>query len=436
MLLSAYRAVSWLATPLIGLYLRRRLANGREHPERFGERLGHHSIARPLGSLVWCHAASVGEALSVLPLIARFREAYPDWSVLITTGTLTSAEIVAQRAGEGIIHQFVPVDRPGAVARFLDHWQPNLAIWVESELWPNLIRQTSARGIPMALVNARMSEKSAKGWQRWPRAIRQLLGAFDIVLAQSAEDARRLMRLGAARVQTLGNLKTAAPPLPVDDRELRSLRAIIGDRPVWLAASVHPEEIEDIASVQRYLNLQWPDFLTIIVPRHPERGVEWASRYFSESGVSLRSAGDWPDKKAYIADTLGELGLFYRLAPIAFVGGSLAPIGGHNPLEPARLGAAILLGPHCHNFREVSHGLRSAGGAHQVDDATELANAIAALHKDRSLGAGMIEAAARVAAAETSVLEHVVNAIAQILPADGRDKANRDWRNQADHARS
>lgn len=418
MLLSAYRAASWLASPLIGLYLRRRLAKGREHPERFGERFGHPGAERPPGELLWCHAASVGEAISVLPLLERYQAAHPDWTLLLTTGTLTSAALVAERAVPGLIHQFVPVDRPDAVARFLDYWRPSVALWIESELWPNLVRETRRRGVPMGLINARMSARSFKKWQRWPGTIRHLLGCFDNVLAQSAEDAKRLMQLGAHSVVALGNLKSAAPPLPADEKALQSLRAIIGNRPCWLAASIHPEEIEDITVVQRYLTLQWPDCLTIIVPRHPERSVEWAETYFAHAGARLRSRGDWPDGKVYIADTLGELGLFYRLSPISFVGGSLAPIGGHNPLEPARLGSAILFGPHHFNFQEVSDALRSAGAAEEVEDAAALASAIMTLRKEPRLRSTMVEAAARVAAAETSVLDHVLAAVQKLVPAD------------------
>jgi 3-deoxy-D-manno-octulosonic-acid transferase len=411
MLLSAYKAASWLASPLISYYLRRRLARGREHPERFGERFGYPGAERPAGELLWCHAASVGEAVSVLPLLERFRTAHPDWCVLLTTGTVSSAALVASRAVEGVIHQFVPVDKPDAVARFLDYWQPSAALWVESELWPNLVQETRRRGVPMGLINARMSARSFRNWRRFPGPIRHLLASFDLTLAQSSEDARRLMALGAPSVRTLGNLKSAAPPLPADAKALRSLRAIIGSRPVWLAASVHPEEIEEITVVQRYLNLQWPDCLSIIVPRHPERGREWAETYFASADVRLRSNGDWPDGKVYIADTLGELGLFYRLAPVSFVGGSFAPIGGHNPLEPARLGSAILHGPHQFNFQEVSDALASAGGAEEVEDAAALASAIMALRKEPALRKRMVEAAARVAAAETAVLDHVLAAV-------------------------
>ena len=414
MLLSAYKAASWLASPLIGLYLRRRLAKGREHPERFGERFGYAGAERPPGDLLWCHAASVGEAVSVLPLLERFRSAHPDWCILLTTGTVSSAALVASRAPEGVIHQFAPVDKPDAVARFLDHWQPSAALWVESELWPNLVRETRRRGVPMGLINARMSERSFRNWRRFPGPIRHLLGSFDLTLAQSSADARRMMALGAPSVKILGNLKSAAPPLPADAKALRSLRAIIGSRPVWLAASIHPEEIEEITVVQRYLTLQWPDCLTIVVPRHPERGKEWAETYFASADARLRSNGDWPDGKVYIADTLGELGLFYRLAPVSFVGGSFAPIGGHNPLEPARLGSAILFGPHQFNFQEVSDALASAGGAEAVEDGAALASAIMALRKEPAFRKSMIEAAARVAAAETAVLDHVLAAVEKL----------------------
>lgn len=416
MLLSAYKVASWLASPLIALYLRRRRAQGREHPERFGERFGYAGVERPPGELLWCHAASVGEAVSVLPLLERFKAAQPDWTVLLTTGTVSSAGLVASRAKDILIHQFVPVDQPDAVNRFLDYWQPSAALWVESELWPNLVRETCRRGVRMGLINARMSARSFRSWQRFPGPIRELLNSFDLTLAQSAEDARRLMALGANGVKILGNLKSAAPPLPADAKALRSLQALIGSRPVWLAASVHPEEIEEITVVQRYLTLQWPDCLTIIVPRHPERGREWARTYFANADVRLRSKGDWPDGKVYIADTLGELGLFYRLAPVAFIGGSFAPIGGHNPLEPARLGSAILFGPHQFNFQEVSDALRSAGAAEEVKDAADLASAIMALRKEPQIRRSMIEAAARVAAAETSVLDHVLSAVEGLLP--------------------
>jgi len=415
MLLALYRTLTRLGGPFIGLYLRRRQAKGREDPERLPERLGHAGTDRPAGPLVWCHAASVGEAVSVLPLLERFRQENPGWLVLLTTGTVTSAGLVRERAPEGLIHQYVPVDRPDAVTRFLDHWRPHLALWVESELWPNLIGQTHARGIPMVLVNGRMSNRSAAGWRRWPRTAQRLLEAFDLILPQTAEDAARFIRLGAPRVEVRGNLKSAAPPLPYDEGELRRLQAIVAGRPCWVAASLHPGEEETAAAVHEALVREIPDLLTLIVPRHPHRGVAWAETSLRHLNPQLRSRGDWPDGAVYIADTLGELGLFYRLAKVAFVGGSMAEAGGHNPLEPARLGAAILYGPYVFNFAEVFDSLRAVGGAYCTQDAETMAKAVWALLDDDPLRRQMVDAAARLAAAESQVLDQVLTALAPYI---------------------
>ena len=417
MLLPLYRLLTRMAGPMIGLYLRRRQAKGREDPERLPERLGHPGVPRPAGPLLWCHAASVGEAISVLPLLERFRMENGGWHILLTTGTVTSAQLVSERAPEGVIHQYVPVDRPGGVTRFLDHWRPQLAVWVESELWPNLISFTHDRGIPMVLLNGRMSDRSATGWRRWPRTAQSLLGSFDLILPQTAEDAARFIRLGAPRVEVRGNLKSAAPPLPYDAGELRRLQAIIGNRPCWVAASLHPGEDEAVAAVHAALLRELPDLLTIVVPRHPHRGVTWAETSLVHLNPQLRSRGDWPDGAVYIADTLGELGLFYRLAKVAFVGGSLVEVGGHNPLEPARLGAAILFGPYVHNFGEVCESLRAAGGAYYTRDAETLAKAVWALLDDDPLRRQMVDAAARVAAAESQVLDQVLAALAPYVSA-------------------
>lgn len=415
MLLSVYRLLMSLAGPFIALYLRRRQARGREDPFRLPERLGHPGLLRPEGPLLWCHAASVGEAVSVLPLLERFRMEHGGWQILLTTGTVTSAQLIQDRAPEGVIHQYVPVDRPAAIVRFLDHWQPQLAVWVESELWPNLVCLTHDRRIPMVLLNGRMSERSAEGWRRWRGTVQRLLASFDLILAQTAEDAARFIRLGAPRVEMRGNLKSAAPPLPYDSGELRRLQAIIGNRPCWIAASLHPGEDEAVAAVHEALVQELPDLLTIVVPRHPHRGLAWAETTLSHLRPQLRSRGEWPDGAVYIADTLGELGLFYRLGKVAFVGGSLVDAGGHNPLEPARLGAAILFGPHFQNFNEVCDGLRAAGGAYSTQDAEDLARAIWALLDDDALRRQMVDAAARVAAAECQVLDQVLAALAPFV---------------------
>jgi 3-deoxy-D-manno-octulosonic-acid transferase len=269
----------------------------------------------------------------------------------------------------------------------------------------------------MVLLNGRMSHRSAAGWRRWPRTAQNLLAAFDLILPQTAEDAARFIRLGAPRVEVRGNLKSAAPPLPFDADELRRLQAIVGNRPCWVAASLHPGEDEAVAAVHEALVRELPDLLTIVVPRHPHRGLAWAETSFAHLRPQVRSRGDWPDGAVYIADTLGELGLFYRLAKVAFVGGSLVEVGGHNPLEPARLGAAILFGPYVQNFGEVCESLRAAGGAYYTRDAETLAKAVWALLDDDPLRRQMVDAAARVAAAESQVLDQVLAALAPYVAA-------------------
>lgn len=303
-------------------------------------------------------------------------------SVLLTTGTVTSAALLAERLPalglESVLHRFVPLDVPGWVARFLDHWRPDAVGFVESELWPNLIGGCEARGIPMMLVNARMSARSLRGWQRAPSFAQQILGAFTRVQAQSEADAAHLRLLGARDVDAPGNLKLAAPPLPVDPAELARLRALIGARPVWLASSTHPGEEDVVGRVHRGLASAHPDLLTIVAPRHPERGAAVAAAL----GASRRAAGQDPGPGIWVADTLGELGLLYRLAPLAFVGRSLVGQGGQNPLEPARLGCAIAVGPHTANFAESVQALEAAGALTRVADASELASWVDGMLRD------------------------------------------------------
>jgi 3-deoxy-D-manno-octulosonic-acid transferase len=346
--LALYRGATRLVGPLVDRYLDARLARGKEDPQRLGERRGIASRPRPAGFLAWVHAASVGEAVSALSLVDRL---IARGSVLLTTGTVTSGQIMSARLPEGALHQYVPVDRPDWVARFLDHWRPDLGLWLESELWPNLVTATAARGTPMVLVNARMSERSASRWRWLPWTIRPLLDAFDLCLAQSEESASRFRALGALRVEAPGNLKFAAPPLPVDEAELARLRAVIGDRPCWLAASTHPGEEALAGRVHEALAARHPRLLTLIAPRHPARGSDIAAAL--PGRVTRRTAGEGPTGDIYVADTLGELGLFYRVAPVVLIGKSMLEHGGHNPLEPARLGAAVLHGPNMQNFIEA-----------------------------------------------------------------------------------
>ncbi len=415
MIAGLYRLATFAGGPLIRAALARRMARGKEDRQRFGERLGRPSLPRPDGPLVWLHCASVGESLSMLPLVERI-VARPGLRLLMTTGTVTSARLMAQRLPAGALHQYAPVDRVAWVRSFLDHWRPDLALWAESEFWPNLLAETRRRGIPRVLVNARMSERSHRGWSRLPGFARWLLSHFALCLAQTPEDAARLRALGAADVRCLGNLKLAAPPLPCDDADLAALRAAVGPRPLWLAASTHSPEEALIGRVHRTLAAAHPDLLTVIVPRHPHRGPEIQGQLKAAGlAADLRSAGGGPASEIYVADTMGELGLFYRLSPIVFVGKSLAAEGGQNPVEPARLGAAVLFGPLMGNFPGTVPSMLAAGAARQVADETELAQAVAALLAEP---ARLAEARARALAwaeGEAGALEAVAEALEPFL---------------------
>ena len=300
--------------PFLRVMLRRRAAAGKEHLARLAERYGIETAPRPDGRVLWLHAASVGEALSVLPVL----EALPaDIFTLFTTGTVTSERLLRQRLPgtclEGrVAHRFVPLDVPVWVARFLDHWRPDLAAFVESEIWPNILAACRARDIPTVLLNARMSVRSAARWCHVPAFAAELIGGFAWIAAQSEADARRLVSLGGGHVEALGNLKFAAANLPVDEDELARLADLVGDRPRWLAASTHPGDEEAVAEVHRGLAGAHPGLLTAIVPRHPERGAAIAAIL---GGAPRRALGQDPGDGIWIADTLGEVGLLYRLFP-------------------------------------------------------------------------------------------------------------------------
>ena len=417
--LRLYRALTTLVGPLVILYLLRRMARGKEDRARFSERRGNAGRARPEGPLVWVHAASIGEAVSMLALLDEIVATHPALSVLVTTGTVTSARLLATRLPEGrAFHQYVPVDRPAYVRRFLDHWRPDLALWVESELWPNLVTATQARGIPLLLVNGRMSQRSFTRWQRWPSIINPLIGAFDLCLAQDAVQAERLRQLGARRALSVGNLKAAAGPLPVSEAELAKLAAQAAGRPLWLAASTHEGEEAIAAEVHRRLKGRWPDLLTIIVPRHPARAAAIAA-LLRQRGlrVARRSAAEAIDSSVelYLGDTLGELGLFYRLAGIAFIGGSMVPSGGHNPLEAALLDCAVLHGPDMSNCAAIARDLAAAGAALTVRDAEEFGAALARLLADPAERARRAAAGLDVAADNRAVLDAVMERIAPWL---------------------
>ena len=410
--LRLYRFLMTAVAPLTPLFLAYRLRRGKEDAARLCERRGEANAPRPAGPLLWVHGASVGEINAVLPLIANIRA--QGFAVLVTSGTTTSAELAQHRLPQGAVHQFVPLDVPAFVERFLDHWQPNLALFVESDLWPNLILASSARKIPLVLVNGRLSQRSFQRWQSLPKTIAAMLQRLDLCLAQSPADAERYAALGGPRVTNTGNLKLDVPAPPVDAAELEALRRAINGRFVIAAASTHPGEESAVMDAHQRLRSRFANLLTIIVPRHPHRGGEiYDLATTTGLNAALRSKREMLDERTdiYIADTLGELGLIYRLAPIVFMGGSLVEHGGQNPIEPAKLGAAILHGPHVWNFAEIYSALDHAHGAERVGDAGGLASRISAWLKNESERQAVSQAAHRTVDMLGGALERTLKAL-------------------------
>ncbi|MGD9923812.1 MAG: 3-deoxy-D-manno-octulosonic acid transferase [Pseudorhodoplanes sp.] len=383
MTLRAYRRAMSAAEPLANLWLKRRLRRGKEIKERLAERHGEPGLDRPAGPLVWLHGASVGEITSVFPLIEQLR--MQDVNLLVTSGTVTSAKVVKDRLPEDVIHQFIPLDAPRFVTRFLHHWRPDLGLFIEQDLWPNLILAAARRRIPLVLINGRMSEQSFKGWHSLRRTAKALLGKFDLCLAQSALDAERFAQLGMPSVQITGNLKLDVPAPPADEIKLAEMQRAAADRQVLVAASTHPGEDDAVIEAHRRARKGRPRLLTIIAPRHPERGPDILNRAVaSGSRAMLRSRGVTPDVRTdiYIADTMGELGLFYRLAHVVFMGGSIVEHGGQNPIEAAKLGKPILHGPNVWNFHDIYAALDAARGAEEVENIGHLAMRVSDLMKD------------------------------------------------------
>jgi 3-deoxy-D-manno-octulosonic-acid transferase len=413
--LTAYRYATAALAPFAPLALGRRALRGKEDRARMGERLGRASIPRPTGQLVWIHGASVGECLAALPLIELLLHT-EHRSVLVTSGTVTSAKLMAERLPARAIHQFSPIDTPAAVARFMDHWRPDAALFIDSEIWPNLLLEAHKRGVKLALVNGRMSERSFVGWQRARRTATAILSLYDVCFAQDEDSADRLRGLGARDVKVSGSLKADAPPLPADETKLASLVGAIGDRPVFLAASTHAGEEETILPAHDALRRQYGNLLTIVAPRHPERGGDIARLCGTRRSVR-RSEGRNPcaDTAVYIVDTLGELGIFYRLAPFAFMGGSLVAHGGQNPLEAARLSRAVMAGPHTENFTRVYDAVFAAQGSGRVQTSSEIVAFAARLLADPQEAARMGDAAERAGESLGGALEKTRLAVEEML---------------------
>jgi 3-deoxy-D-manno-octulosonic-acid transferase len=398
----------------MSLLLRERAARGKEDRARLKERLGIAARARPAGKLIWIHGVSVGESLAALPLTEKLIAR--GYHVLVTSGTVASAKVMQRRLPASALHQFVPLDVPGAVARFLDHWKPDAALFVESELWPNLLLAASARGIKLISINARISERSAAGWMKAPRSAARLMGAFDAVLAQDEEIAGRFRALGAHNVSVLGSLKADAPPLSCDLHALDALKAQIGSRPLLVAAQTHPAEDETVLPAHDRLRARFPDLLTILVPRHIERGPDIAMLCGARK-AARRSRGDQigPSTEIYVADTMGELGLFYRLSRFCFIGGTLVPLGGHNPLEPAALHCAILAGPHRASAAKAYEAILKAQTFGSVASCADIAELAGRLIENPALAAAAGEAAARGAASQAGAVAGTIAMVEKLL---------------------
>ena len=413
--LALYRGVTGLLEPWVPSLLTGRAKRGKEDVARIGERLGKASRPRPDGNLVWLHGVSVGESLSLLPLVLALRAARPDLALLVTSGTRTSADLLAQRLPPEVVHQYAPVDAPGTVAQFLDYWRPSLGVLVESELWPNLILGARARGVKLALMSARMTQASAEGWGRIPGTARTLLSAFDLILPQDSETGARLAKL-RAKIQGHLNLKRLGEPLPCDLSELSRLRADLAERSVILASNTHPGEEAMIVKAVRGLGA-----LLVITPRHPERGGTIAAELTGLGlKVARRSLGEalTPDTAVYLADTLGEMGLFYSLADVAVMGGSfVAGIGGHNPLEPARLGVPVVTGPYVFNAAELYDEMFACVAAMPAADAETLTRHLKGLMANPQIRRQMSDAGLAYAARQGATLEAALDLLIPLLPA-------------------
>lgn len=419
MLLGLYHGLTLALGPLVSGHLARRVKRSKEWPERLPERFGRAGLPRPNGSLVWLHAASVGESLAALPLIEALRTARPATALLLTVGTVSAATLMQKRLPPGVMLQFAPLDRAAYWRRFLAHWRPQLAVLVESELWPNLLRCLNRQGVPTVVVNARLSARSHRRWQHLPRTATQLFGMLTMVLAQTEADAGRFAELGAVSVRAVGNLKDAAQPLPYDDDALTRWHAVLGARPVLVAASTHEPEEAWLLDALRDLCARVPDLLLVLVPRHPERGdaIADAAAARGHDALPRRSQGGTitTATRVYLADTLGELGLIYRVADVALMGGSLIAHGGQNPLEAARLGVPVLFGSHMDNFAVIAARLLDAGAARRVT-LDRLADELAAVLTDPSARAAMAEAGRAVADHEAESLRRTLDALRPFLP--------------------
>ena len=419
--LTAYRLATQVLAPLAPQLLVSRARGGKEDPARLAERLGTASADRPAGLLVWLHGASVGESQLGLALAARLRAERPDIAFLHTSGTVTSAEVIARRLGPNDRHAYVPVDTPAAVAGFLDAWRPDLGICLEGELWPNLLQAAAARRIPLALANARMTARSLRGWGRTPAAARHILGLFAAILPADAGTRDGLMQLTGHELPPAGNLKLAATVPQPDPAQLAQLAPALSGRPVWLAASTHAGEEELVLAAHQSLMAGAPDALLILAPRHPDRAQEVEIAIRKAGFVPVRRSQDAVPQRGHgvwLWDTMGELGIAFALAPVTVMGGSLVEkVGGHNPVEPIAIGSAVISGMKVHNFADLYLDLEAAGGVVLVGAEPQgVALAVAGLLGQPDQRAAMLAHARAVVAEGAAAMDRAVAALVPLIP--------------------
>ena len=399
-------------------YINKRLKMGKEDTSRHNERLGKPLLARPEGKLIWLHGASVGESLSMLPLIHKLLKENPTYNIMVTTGTITSAELMGKRLPERAFHQYIPIDNPVFVKNFIKHWKPDIALWFESEFWPAMLGEIKKNKIPLILVNGRISDKTFDRWRMFKFVSKELLSCFTLCLGQSDEDARRLKIIGAPNAQCLGNIKYAGFNPPVDANKRAEILSQIGERTTWAVISTHHDEEAQIGKKIHEIKQQIPDLLTIIAPRHPQRGKD-IQQQLNALGLNtaLRTKQEkiTPKTDVYIADTIGEVGIWYNLAPVIFIGGSLVPHGGQNFIEPCRFHDAVIVGPFMHNFTDAMNRAKKADAIIQIKNTEQLATEVIKLLQNKEFWQERQEKAYNWAMKEAKVLDGISDVIKEYL---------------------
>lgn len=424
MLYLAYRSITSLSEPFLKKLMMKRLASEKESTDRYREKYGFPSAFRPNEKkLIWIHAASVGESQSALILIHALLSHYKNVHILVTSGTLTSAQIMEKKLPENTTHQFYPLDHPEWVNRFLDHWSPDLALWMESELWPNMLYEIKKRKIPAALINARMSEKSFSAWKYFKPFSRALLSCFRTVLCQTQKDRDYYTHLGAHNVIVTDNLKYSAAPLDYNADDLNHLSEILQGKFICVYASTHDAEETMACRIHLKLKETIPNLFTIIIPRHPERGdvIDTQCRALGTNlNIKLRTDQHTPPTEKtdiYIANTLGELGLFYKLSPVAYIGRTMSADGGggHNPIEAAQFGCAVIHGPNTQNLLEIFQELKTYNASIEIQNEEDFTDILEKLYSDETYLDLLQKNALDFAKSKTDIIKNVMNEISILI---------------------